>query len=594
MSEAPVGDYIGSIVDGKYRIDSLLGKGGMGKVYRVTHLNLNKIFALKLMHFDKVESGSGSDANQVLRFKRETEVLVRVNHPNVVMVTDFGVLPKDVPYIVMEYIEGTTLRQLMREKGKLTEKETIHIAKQMCAGLHAAHLQNIVHRDLKPENVMIQQLSDGEIMARVLDFGIAKLLQRPGEIETESLTGAALPGTPKYMAPEQMFGGTVDARVDVFAIGLIIYEMLTQTLPLVLMSNVKPLTELRPDITPRLNDIVLKAISKEADDRFESAHAFKQALEELEQHTIIEAELVKRTRTLGELAGSLPSSTQRVTVANRVVSQTDPNVGSTMRIEVAPPPPKGKAWIAIPVVLVLLGGGFGGLWAFSPDFRKLFKSETATAEPGGKLAEQFIPQLVAARSGVTKIGSMTANKASGYGILSQPEHSTTIDEFQVSKQLVTSAQYAEFVRLAKHRPPSNWNGPTPPSDLLNKPVTMVSWEDCQDYCSWLTVQTNRLYRLPTEFEWEYIARDGGHFGASDVLTGYREWTGSTVAPYPGAKWDTSILGDSASARVIRGETLDPDGKQVDQLTYRSLQVPSFAQSDKLGFRVVCETANGGK
>src|SRR5262249_17537190 len=147
----------------------------MGKVYSVTHLQLDKTFALKLLHFNQ----SDTDPNRVLRFKREAQALAKIHHPNVVMITDFGVIPPaNLPYIVMEYIEGVSLRKMLNDKGTFSERRAISITKQICAGLHEAHRQGIVHRDLKPENIMIQQFSEGESIARVLDFGIAKLMKK--------------------------------------------------------------------------------------------------------------------------------------------------------------------------------------------------------------------------------------------------------------------------------------------------------------------------------------------------------------------------------------------------------------------------------
>src|SRR4051794_19570426 len=130
MSPAPTIDQvIGTVIDSKYRIDSLLGEGGMGKVFKVTHLNLNKTFALKLMDFDE----SHTDPNLITRFKREAEALAKISHPNVVMVIDFGIMPVgNAPYIVMEYIEGVSLRGLLKSEGRLTEAQAVHICKQMC------------------------------------------------------------------------------------------------------------------------------------------------------------------------------------------------------------------------------------------------------------------------------------------------------------------------------------------------------------------------------------------------------------------------------------------------------------------------------
>ncbi len=266
---------LGTVIDGKYRLDSLIGLGGMGRVFCATHLQLNKTFALKLMNFP------AHNSPQLVRFKREAESLAKIRHPNVVGVTDFGITTDHTPYIVMEYIEGMSLRTMMEDKGYLTERQALLITKQMCAGLYAAHLQGIVHRDLKPENIMIEQLADGEILVRVLDFSIAKLLQL-GDNEEDISEHEELIGTIKYMTPEQFLGNAVDARSDIFGICMMIYEMLTGVVPAATVSLARPLKELRPDISPRLNEIVHKGLSPLAINRQQSALELKRELEGLE------------------------------------------------------------------------------------------------------------------------------------------------------------------------------------------------------------------------------------------------------------------------------------------------------------------------
>lgn len=271
---------LGTIIDSKYRIDELIGQGGMGKVYRVTHLQLTKVFALKLMNLL-----SETDDHRLTRFRREAETLAKINHPNVVIVTDFGVTVDNVPYIVMEHVEGESLRTLLRRQNKLSERQALQIAKQICAGVYAAHSQGIIHRDLKPENIIIQQLPDGEMLTRVLDFSIAKLLQQ-NDAEVENITGdEELLGTMKYMTPEQFMGTNVDARADVFAICLITYEMLTGVVAPAAMSLAQPLRELRPDISPRLNDIIHRGLSQAAHARQSSALDLKRDLESLDANT---------------------------------------------------------------------------------------------------------------------------------------------------------------------------------------------------------------------------------------------------------------------------------------------------------------------
>ncbi|MBI4850712.1 MAG: protein kinase [Acidobacteria bacterium] len=273
---------LGTVIDGKYRLDSLLGLGGMGRVFSAVHLQLNKTFALKLMSFP------AQDSPQLARFRREAEALGKIRHPNVVGVTDFGITSSNVPYIVMEYIEGLSLRTMMERQGRFTEKQTLKIVKQICAGLYAAHLQGIVHRDLKPENIMIEELADGDLIVRVLDFSIAKLLQIGEEDENISDHGELL-GTVKYMTPEQFLGNAVDARSDIFGICLVAYEMLAGIVPPATVSLAQPLRELRPDISPKLSDILYKGLSPLPENRQHSALELKREFESLESTNIADA-----------------------------------------------------------------------------------------------------------------------------------------------------------------------------------------------------------------------------------------------------------------------------------------------------------------
>lgn len=280
-SDIEVSDpMVGRQIEGKYRVDRLLGQGGMGKVFKVTHLKLSKTFALKLMHPAQV---TANPANLV-RFEREAEALARITHPNVVMVTDFGVISEQAPYIVMEYIEGITLRKLLKTDGQLSERQAINITKQICAGLHEAHRQGIVHRDLKPENIMIQIFDDGERMARVLDFGIAVMKESSSPTLTEDWSM----GTLKYMSPEQMYGVPLDARSDIFTICLMLYEMLTGVVPIVMMGKVVHLCDLRPSITPTLGEIIHRGMTVETEARQRSVLELKRELETVEQETMFQ------------------------------------------------------------------------------------------------------------------------------------------------------------------------------------------------------------------------------------------------------------------------------------------------------------------
>ncbi|KAF0211789.1 MAG: serine/threonine protein kinase, partial [bacterium] len=252
-------------------------------VFRVNHINLGKTFALKLMSFSIAEVDSKQlqeiDSNRLIRFKREAEALAKINHPNIVSIIDFGVISGHFPYIVMEFVDGKSLRDILNEK-TFSEREAVQIIKQVCSGIHEAHILGIIHRDLKPENIMIQRLSTGELLARVLDFGIAKLTKlNKSDEKNLNITGNDTPGTMKYMAPEQFMSLGIDARTDIFTICLILYEMLTGEIPPVMIGKYKSVAEMRPGVTPGLSLLVSKGLSLSPDDRAQSALELRNELE---------------------------------------------------------------------------------------------------------------------------------------------------------------------------------------------------------------------------------------------------------------------------------------------------------------------------
>ncbi len=553
MSQTPTtGPEIGDVIDEKYRIDSLLGEGGMGKVFRVTHIKLDKTFALKLMHFNQSTTPTEAGENQILRFKREAEVLAKITHPNVVMITDFGVLPSsNLPYIVMEYLEGRSLRQILRDTGTLSETEAIDITKQIAAGLHEAHTRGIIHRDLKPENIMVQKFSDGATSVRVLDFGIAKLMGKAAEdSNAKDLTGSDLTGTLKYIAPEQLFGLPVDARTDVFNIGLIIYEMLTGVVPPVMMGKYKSLIEMRPGATQQLNDLIARSLKQNPDERPQSALEFKKELDKITQAFVkedIEKELVLEVNKM---------NSQQVAILEQ------------------PAPKKSSAGLVIAIVAVLVLGGAFGVWKFT--------QQGSNTQPNGvtivKIPESAIPTTVYIKAAKTIIGD---DKADEY---SRPAHEVELKAFQISKFLVTNRQYAEFVKQTKHQPPPHWNSPSPPADALEKPVINVSWEDAKAYCIWLSQGTTKVFRLPTEQEWEYAARNATKFGVEEIATTNTEWTSSELTLYPGSRLKLTQELINAHTMVFRGKDLN-SGK--GDIFYRGYQPKSYIALD-LSFRVACD------
>jgi serine/threonine-protein kinase len=215
-------------LDGKYRIEQLLGRGGMGAVYRARDLRLDRLVALKVVRPELLE-----DDGARRRFTREAQIVARLQHPGIVSVFDFGTVAGGGAYLVMELVRGEDLRRVLHREGRIETSRAARILTAVCCAIDAAHAAGVLHRDLKPENIL---LPGGDVEAKVLDFGVAKLVEgRYGDAPTEphaTLTVAGtIVGTPAYMAPEQLRAGPPDARTDVFALGVIAYEMLSGDLP---------------------------------------------------------------------------------------------------------------------------------------------------------------------------------------------------------------------------------------------------------------------------------------------------------------------------------------------------------------------------
>ncbi len=205
------GERIGSVVAAKYRLEKLIGRGGMGSVYLATHVGVGRTFAVKLLQLESAEGEGGRE-----RFLREARVAAAVGHPGIVDVFDVGETEDGIPYMVMELLEGESLADRLR-KGRLPVASALEIASEVLAALGAAHEKGIVHRDIKPQNIFLKKLANGISQARVLDFGIAKVMNSEASALTQ--TGAAV-GTALYMAPEQATAQKdLDARADVWAVG---------------------------------------------------------------------------------------------------------------------------------------------------------------------------------------------------------------------------------------------------------------------------------------------------------------------------------------------------------------------------------------
>jgi formylglycine-generating enzyme required for sulfatase activity/serine/threonine protein kinase len=272
--------YIGQVLDGKYRIDTLLGQGGMGAVYRATHILMDHQCAVKVLH-----SSMLADPSSIPRFQREARAAARIRHQNAIAVNDFGITSDNVVYLVMEFFPGHSLREMIRAGVVFTPERTAKIIDRVAAALDAAHQQGIIHRDVKPDNVMLRELPNGEDEVKVLDFGIAKMVDQQSLSESLTITGTII-GTPHYLSPEQCRAATdLDARSDLYSLAVVTYEMLTGVVPFVAgtpiavammhISDPPPtLVDKVPGISPEAESVIHRAMAKKREDRQPSVIEF--------------------------------------------------------------------------------------------------------------------------------------------------------------------------------------------------------------------------------------------------------------------------------------------------------------------------------
>lgn len=284
-------DLVGTVIADRYRVEALLGEGGMGRVYRARHVRVPREAAIKVLRRALI-----ADPYAVAAFNREAQNAASVgDHPNVASVYDFGETPDGLVFLAMEYVEGETLARLLEREPALAPRRAVEIVRQIAAGLTAAHElpAPVVHRDLKPDNILLKETRDGGDWVKVVDFGIAKAVKRDTQLLT---TPGLVVGTPRYMSPEQLTGGAVDVRTDVYALGIIAFQLLTGRMPFPSTSREeettipwalqrltqRPLTlaEARPDVAwPAGAQAVFdRALARDPAERTPSASDFARSL----------------------------------------------------------------------------------------------------------------------------------------------------------------------------------------------------------------------------------------------------------------------------------------------------------------------------
>ena len=412
MPREPDQSLVGRKIAGKFAIESAIGGGAMGAVYKARQIALDKSVAIKVMHREL-----WTDATYVARFLREAKAASRIDHPASVRVIDFGEEPDGLLYLAMELLEGRDLYTLLREEGPLPRDRVGDILLQVLAAMAVAHEMGVVHRDIKPENIMIQRGTDDEGRPRDLvkacDFGVAKITDHRGE---KSVTGPAITteglvvGTPEYMSPEQGRGEVLDARSDLYSVGIILYQMLAGRVPFdaesalgIVLKHVTedpvPPSRLRPEADAALEAVCLRAIQKKKEDRYQTAREMRSDLKIALDPNAAVSTLNRRPISLaeaGEIVAAAPS--QPAVVAAR---EPTPNVSAVATADTAvafdssairalapssPPisesPPALDAkvlkprWAGLAIGLVLLVGA-GGIVAMR--FRDAARTDGATS-----------------------------------------------------------------------------------------------------------------------------------------------------------------------------------------------------------------------
>jgi serine/threonine protein kinase len=309
--ESPEDPLLGRVLADKLRVDALIGRGSMGVVYRAKHLTLKRDVAVKIMRVH-----AQTDPKYAKRFKREAETAFKLDHPNVLRVLDFGQEPDGLLYMAMEFVDGKNLLETLAEDFPLTSERVSNIVSQILAGVAAAHDAGVVHRDMKPENVMLVRAKDDDgvnvELVRVCDFGVARLIDDAPDAEPSSLGSehrttsswtttltkhGMTVGTPNYMAPEQALGQVADARTDVYAIGAILFQLLTNRIPFdgatplqVMLKQIETPaphpSSIVANVDPHLERICLKALRKKPDSRYQTAREMRARLRAMSEESV--------------------------------------------------------------------------------------------------------------------------------------------------------------------------------------------------------------------------------------------------------------------------------------------------------------------
>lgn len=723
------------ILDGRYQLEKRLGQGGMGVVYKARHIFLKTQHAIKIILPDLV----GNDPNLVTRFRQEALAAAAIRHQNIIAVTDFGVVRGTMPFLVMEFVQGRSLQEIMAEEGAMPPMRAFELIQPICAGIAAAHRQKIVHRDLKPLNVMIQEGVSVAEGSKILDFGLAKI--KSGELLGSFIAAqtTGLMGSPFYMAPEQWSDDPPDARADIYSLGVMLFQMLSGEVPFRgssipaimkkhLTNDVPSLASKGIEVPPQVEAVIRHALEKEPKYRTASADEFiaelraametasanmkrtgesaeidpsqtivtppqdtgtpppqenatmsvkgsttafdplagtisaASLLEEDQKSLYAQRELAReaeaRRKHVDEeeqkrKAGEVDRDAERRHLEELVAKQTkvleekltqlastmspkapagvDPeathfqqpgmatadnslagNAQSFPRIGVSLVPKKKSS---LPLILglslvLLIAAVAGGYFLLKP---KVTPAGPPKPPPQSGPEVVYKPDLVAIPGGVFQVGRNDSLPTEA------PAHQVTIKAFSMDKNEVTNGEYARFVKEANYTPPTQWGSITAPVGQELLPVSNVTYQDAVAFADWRSKRDGAAYRLPTEEEWEYAARNGdkdnlypwgnawapgraatqeagvgkeqpvgtypqggNSWGVQDLIGNVWEWTSSKASLYPGSS--LKLPPQNADWIVARGGSYSSEANKVSA-TMRDWFAPNY-KNPVLGFRLV--------
>jgi eukaryotic-like serine/threonine-protein kinase len=658
-------------VAGSFKILEEIGEGGMGKVYKGVDTMLDREVAIKVLRPELV-----SQAHLVDRFRSEAITLAKLNHPNIAMLYAFFQQDQHF-FMVMEYVRGETLDKRIRRTGLLAYDQALKVFLHTLEAIGYAHSMNIVHRDIKPNNVMITESEE----VKVMDFGIARV------VGSERMTReGSMIGTPEYMAPEQIRGQDVDPRTDIYALGILLYEMLTGRLPFMNQNQFElmrahiefpppPPRKYAPHLPESMEAIMLQALAKKKEDRFASAYEFRDAI--LASPDLPTGALMGRA-TRGGSAPITPVHFGRISQANQphptAPQNRQPQERQTMDVrqfeaqqragggqrpsqaptQVQPrqaPQQRGADPNATQVVRtplpsskedsekkglpipMLIGAGvavvaiLAGLFWYLNKNKQTVGPTDPNKKNSGTPTKVFKADLVTLSGGSYRLGRTDEPKEDGeedlaWGYAQWPANTVTVLPFAIDRTEVSNEEYAQFVQETNHPAPEDWNGNEPFTGKEQWPVRYVSYEDAEAFAAWRSKRDSVRYRLPTEEEWEFAARNGGDAattifpwgtqwtadlanikftepkivsshpqggtkqGVLNMIGNVGEWTSTPAAYYAGNN-KLELDASAQTAKVVRGGSYisQPDGPKPIRVTVRGF-IDAKKKDPTIGFRLV--------